>query len=1145
MEDLENRSNEADRSASLGDPPEETEESPESLISRTLPLDISVSSYYDLLTWCRRLELDESGNSDALKRRLYSYYEVSAPVEKQKSKDASLLELEDSNLLEFTTVDDRTNITFTGEVLLTFTEESGAVHKISADLLDFNQEEQIITAYGNVIYSLEKKGEESPEVFRGNSLTFDIDSWAGLFFQGMSERDTTIKDTDANDLIKFYYYGDVIYRSSGDTVILSNGSITTCDREDPHLEIKARKIWVLAPGEWAILNGIFYVGRVPMFYIPGFLKNGDPLFFNPTVGFVSDSGYTFQTTTYLLGEKEKKEEDSIIDFMQVTGDEDFEREIEGLFLRESNGLSSIQRDSREYAKDTGSTLKMMADYYSYMGGFLGLSGTLNKLGPVTKVEIYLGLAKSRQVYSSGSIYTPFQKNDDGEYVSNWEDGFFLNYDIPFRFAFDVNMSMSLGKFSLGLDLPIYSDPYFLVDFNERKEDIELDEFANFDTTEDSTRRSSTSSLISSEKWELKTSFKPSTGSLAPYLNSASLNRLNFSMTWSKKSMPTDLIDTSIDSFFYPSGLTYLDYSINLSGKLLQDGKDKVVVEGDSESSLEGLLSPWADKVEEDPGDQTLDEHNKGELNEEELNEEENILIQDIFSNFSTSQVSSISWYTDSLSWSIVPDGSFYGKFDSDDWEQASDIDYITEYQVFRGNLRGNINYNATFMDNLLSFKNSLDATGKYNDYFYRSDGLEDSEWQNYQDQADALNNLTINNNLGLTVTPFQYYDRLKSTTMSYQFKTNLYLWDWDSENNEYESLFFEWDEEYIITHSLIFNLKGELFDDKQSLSFNIDLPPDNMKYATALNLVTGPLTSAFSMEISQKTDSDDEKIWEKQPLTLNETFNLNEYFSMSQKISYIWEDEYWGSSITSANLKLLDGDIKLNGKFTYDLDETQAESATLNLSLWQLTASFGLKRQYPYTFSLDDGWQIKSGSTEDFLPDSLSLQYQYDLKEWMFWKNRIKIGAKVNTSWNMDLIQFTDSNFKFDLTFSCTIHDFMTLSLTSSSKNNATFRYFPSMAEIAGVDALNPFEDLFKSFNFFVEQDRIDSNFNLNSMKLSMTHDLHDWDLVLELTGSPEVKESGDYNVYEWVSKFSIYVNWKAWTDLEAKVDINDNEIVF
>ena len=1110
----------------------ETEKSSEEdLIKKTLPLDISLSEYFDLLAWCRMLGLDETGSQESLRQRLYNFYSVSPPGKDDPDEDSNILTLKDSDILDYRTVEDRTNISFTGEVELSFSDNSGTVHRIYADILDFNQDEQIISAYGNVRYELFKEGDDTPEIFRGNSLTFDIDSWAGLFFRGMSERETSITDKTDNEAIKFYYYGDVIYRSAGDTVILDDGSITTCDEEEPHLIIKAKKIWVLAPGEWAILNGIFYVGRVPMFYIPGFLKNGDPLFFNPTVGFVSDRGYTFQTTTYILGTKEKKEEDSIIDFMQVAGDDAVEREIDGLFLRKSDGMNSLQQSLNEYEEDTKSTLKLMADYYSYMGFFAGLEGILNKLGPVTKMEIYLGLAKSREVFSSGSLYTPLYKDDDGEYRSNWENGFFLNYEIPLRFALDVNLSLTLGKFSLGLDLPVYSDPYFLEDFSNRKENIELDEFTDFSSEdEDSVRRSSSGSMISSQTWELNTSFKPSTGILAPYLNSASINQLNFSMTWAKKSIDADRMDSSIEYFLYPSGVNYLDFSISLSGKLEGKDESKESGEDDDKESSDGLISPWPE--------------NNDDEETEEAGEDE-ILIRDIFPGSAVSQISDIDWYSQNISWSLKPAGNFYGKFGESEWAHPEDIDYNMEYQVFKCTGKGNIVYSSSFMDKLISVSDTIDTSVKFNNYFNRGESLEDKEWQSLQEQADALNTMSVNNNLTLNILPFQHNDYLEKINLKYQMKTNLYLWDWSSDDNEYITETFGWDEDTFLTHSLAFDLKGILLDENQSVSLIIDLPPDDMSYKTTLNLVTGPLTSNLKLEIEEEENSDDAKEWRKKPIAVNENLIINDYFSVNEKFSYIWEDDTWGTSTTNATLKFRDGDIKLAGIINTDLEEGTAESAELDLSLWNMSATFKVKRQYPYEFSLDEGWQVEEGSSESFLPDYLAFSYNQEILNRRFWKNRIVLSGDLKTSWNMDLIQFTDSSLDFDLSLDFSINDFITLSLVSSSENNATFRYFHGMAERAGVDWINPVTDLFKSFNFINRQDRLESNFNLNSLKFSMTHDLHDWDLIMDLEGSPEIDDNGEYNVYKWVSTFSIYVNWKAWSDLEAKIDVDDNEIVF
>ena len=160
----------------------------ESLLDKTLPLDIDTSSFYELLDWCRRLGLDEKGKTEDLRTRLYDHYNLTP--ENQEETTGDLLTIDKSHSLEYFTEGEngQNYIRFEGGVVLSFTEKaSGTVHRITTDTLLFNKDARLLTAQGNVEYVLEK--ENSSERFSGESLIFNIDDWSGFFLNGLSEKD--------------------------------------------------------------------------------------------------------------------------------------------------------------------------------------------------------------------------------------------------------------------------------------------------------------------------------------------------------------------------------------------------------------------------------------------------------------------------------------------------------------------------------------------------------------------------------------------------------------------------------------------------------------------------------------------------------------------------------------------------------------------------------------------------------------------------------------------------------------------------------------------------------------------------------------------------------------------------------------------
>ncbi|MBN2050921.1 MAG: hypothetical protein JW760_10785, partial [Spirochaetales bacterium] len=347
------------------------------ILEKTLPLDIKTSNYYELVAWCERLGIESSGTRKELESKLLAFYNIDIEDRQNEPEGESRITIQSAAGLDYFTLDvmEESYIRLSGGVVLVLEDKKEeGTHEIKADSIVFNQDQHSLTASGNIEYVLTRNG--TSEVFRGDSLTFDTDSWEGVFFQGVSERERSTEEK----VITFYYSGDSIFRTEDNVVTLDKGTITSSERLPPNYSIKASKIWVLAPGEWAIQNAVLYLGYVPIFYFPAFFRPGDPLFFHPSLGYKQREGYFVQTTTYMLGTQPIDDEDTTISFLQTVGTEDVERSIEGLFLRETNRLSPFQKNTRSFADKTGSYFKLLVDVYSRLGFLTALEGELKDLG---------------------------------------------------------------------------------------------------------------------------------------------------------------------------------------------------------------------------------------------------------------------------------------------------------------------------------------------------------------------------------------------------------------------------------------------------------------------------------------------------------------------------------------------------------------------------------------------------------------------------------------------------------------------------------------------------------------------------------------------------------------------------------------------
>jgi hypothetical protein len=201
-------------------------------------------------------------------------------------------------------------------------------------------------------------------------------------------------------------------------------------------------------------------------------------------------------------------------------------------------------------------------------------------------------------------------------------------------------------------------------------------------------------------------------------------------------------------------------------------------------------------------------------------------------------------------------------------------------------------------------------------------------------------------------------------------------------------------------------------------------------------------------------------------------------------------------------------DVRLSQEIQADLTPGSFEKSITGLNLWGLSSSFTAQR-------------LATGGVE---PTYVTVGYRLVQKEWYFWKNRTRAQIAINSNWSMNLQNVIENNFNFTFTMKYFIYEFLELSFTSTSYNNQTYLYFPSLA---GVSWRNPITDLFDSFNFFDNEARKHSAFKLRSILFEMIHHMHDWDLTLRYEGKPSlITDSLGKLQYTWYDSFSILLQW-------------------
>ncbi|MCA1755693.1 MAG: hypothetical protein LC641_13560, partial [Spirochaeta sp.] len=538
----------------------------ESLFEKTLAQDIRSAEFRELVRWLESLNLSTRGSRRELENRIFAYHELTPPP-LPPERSGRTITIESTRLGEYFDIQevDENYVILRGGVSIRL-EDDNVLHFIEADEVLFNQAQNRMTARGGVLYRIEREGGD--ETFRGRALTFDISNWEGVFLDGASTRPRVLEGEE----LEFTFEGDTILRSPEDIVLLEHGTITSSPVDPPNWRLRARRIWVFGPGEWALQSAVLYVGRVPVLYFPFVFVPGDQLFFHPSIGYRSREGAFLQTTTYLVGRRD--DESAPFSFLQLTEEQQDRQERERwfLFLRETDRPETTPPDR---------TVKALADIYSRLGALIGLHAQLPSFGFLSSVKWRSSLGVSRHLYPIENIedfVTPYRVVD-GNAEADWNRSNFAGWgELPFRYELESSASTTLLGLSMQLELLLMSDPFFRRDFDNRAESIDFAGLLGFsdliDTEPDN---------INTLRWSLRGTFSPELPAVVkPYLNNLSISSYSWILYWESRDIEEQLLrpeaQTAIDSperrFYYPNRYTTPDLTGRVEGTLLDSNRKR-------------------------------------------------------------------------------------------------------------------------------------------------------------------------------------------------------------------------------------------------------------------------------------------------------------------------------------------------------------------------------------------------------------------------------------------------------------------------------------------------------------------------------------------------------------------------------------------
>lgn len=1086
--------------------------------SEVLALDIAGSGYYELIAWVRSLGLPESGGAEELRRRLYAHYGVSAP---QSESSGTRIRIEAADRTEYFKLETMGEeyIRLTGGVALVFTEgDSGETHRIRADEILYNRTKNIISARGGVVY--EKTGPSGVETFYGSSITVDLDSWQGRFLDGRSVRSS---GDDAEES-KLVFAAEEIRKLENGVLALRDGLITSSEAEDPYWSVRASRIWLLGSNEWAIANAVLSVGNVPVLYLPFFYYPGQEIVFHPAIGYRAREGRFVQTTTYLIGEKTATAEDELNLFKTSSSGPGYEKELRGVFLRDSNIPKS------QGSKDT---LKILADVYSNLGAFLGLEGVFEAKGVFQNIQFSAGLGLSRSLFYDSGYYTPF--SDAGGNESVWNGSFLWGLALPFRYALSIEAKLAEGPWTANVSLPLRSDAYFDEDFRVRSEDMNWLKIMTGETsqTDPGETTSFTQSVSVSANFPLEKA--------KPWINSFALEKFYTSLYWKPllRTTPLDPDEATLFAvdplrkFFAPELFTIADIKLSLRGDLyafpqgssgaggadggepMSGGSGNGSKPEISGASAEELAAPWVAPGSE--GDTRIADTEASEVTARTAGD--SALSGTVFlppppSAAPSSGPSEGAAPAGGISYAVSPSVQYERRYPTAYWDEPEDVDGGGLYDLATYSLSATLEAKAAWASNLLasSFLLSWTSQAQFrsridSDITHVSDAQADA-WE-LQDARYRYERLT--GTLKLSSSPFQDVWFFSPTSLSYTVVGYLYgtSYQEDSITNFgapiYDVTGLEWTTDSIKTHALALTLGVQPYGYVQSLTLSSTLPPRLESYG---------FDAKFSVPF----------------VSLQGT---TKYYRSTALASLRWD------ALTLRLNAGLPGGPGLTDQFVWNVEDQEPASNTATFTWGGFQASLLANRSKAYDLSLASGWQTVG--SEAFRLTQVSASYKKEVDLPLFRKGDIRLKGSLDAAFSQSLLKATESVLALTYGISFSVPGLLDVNVSGTSQNSSVWRYAPSwfgMSDVDGItfEPVNVFEDLWNSVSIWNRASLEKALFKLKGLSVKATHYMEDWDLVFEYKGGPELNTSISPYTYEFVSSFSLLLTWKALPQITTSV---------
>ncbi len=1130
-------------------------------------MEINHFSIEKLRRWVLGLQLPASGTRENLQNQLLQYYDIPAsyldtPVVDLSESEDDVIQIVSADNLESVTVEaiNETYLSIQGSVFIQLPGDGD--QWMSANSIIYNKDLNIATAYGNVSFQAPDNKSDSP--ITGGYVSIIGSSDSTIILDGstsIGENDSLLSGQD------FYIQGETILLQNGE-VSLRRGSITSDPNDEPYYRIEASRAQTYTDGTFYLQGAALYLGRVPTFYFPFFVYPGKTFSFHPSFGIDSTYGFYMNTTTYVWGKHSKVSakvdggNTSIFNFISdSSGDRYYD--MSGFYMEPRQTQPARER----WAEETGSSLALVADYYTRSGLFAGaFYEKSKKVGPLSSMALSGGIANSYHIYKNGdasySRFAPGTTERTRFYT------YFLGTKIPFRFFWDINLAISLGKVSGSFKMPYYSDPYFEGQFatgrflEERKQDLTLGEllFNPMSSSREIDRKKT------SFQWGLNLSWNPRFSH--KLIKGFRVSAFEVNLLWRQYSLSPqpEHIGSSVlydETVYLPKTLRLPLVSMQLGGTIFEGSikrsepkiDRKKVSNSETLSSEESLPNSHRESIAEAYSPESMD--NRLSQNETSFDiaglanrglkpydyiglkyknpwekPTSPYMIKEIFSH-------SLVYRSTGKSENLY----HFNYTTLNPEENIMSYKNYAEYN-FKGDL--SITYKAKFIEDLISLENKVSLSGKYQNYFDRSTMVDengelfltDSKWDSITKDQERNTYFWIKNSLSATLRPFFVSDMWGESFITYSLKQNIFDYDYDKEEEVFTPVWHGWTSKEVTNHtlngSLIFNSKyfrGEL-------NANTSLPPRNnlqQMISPTLSFFMGEyLTLTGDTSFSRVGARPEEESaytftkWTQQDYSFTLTGDFPHVY-FSEKLTFgVGENKGDVFSTTTLDFKLLQEKFLIKQLLLTDLKEQTISAYQLRLSLYNFEST--------YEFA-------KMGVSNDLQLVTSSYRWEHTYNPTPFWRNRFyDITLKPDFLFSIDHLNKFNNSLTIGATIKFKIFEFMDLSFSAHSQNDATFKYFDGTGGFLVKDVL---VDVFKSINFFYTPHREESPFKLNSVDLSFIHYMRDWTFTFSLKGDFTYKV--DYvdptlSGFQWIPEYVFAVQWTPLNEMSYNARLYKDE---